>query len=295
MIYFARSGMEGPIKIGSSRNPRQRVTDLAGAHHDEITLMAVAPGDSTDEFALHKRFADDRIRREWFRPSEALLAYIKQVGRPLEGMRCNPFPAVPEHVEKTELGASDPDPIIDPVSLSDFSLHQRAIWRWRPDKDPLCEGDGDWEPATPTQCAIYVSLALDAMITACADVIEAYNGCPSGSGCRVAIADMLRARSARTVHSLARTARDIRDAGVVEGERKLRAALTEDDARRAYTIAVTFAVRKARYAHPDTEHEKQLAVAKLEAAREFLDLMGLVELAKIDAFLEELPIQERLL
>ena len=68
MVYVgARNGF---IKIGVSRHPQVR------AHQLQMHLLRVMPGTRDDEQALHRRFAQDRIDREWFMPSPRLLQWI---------------------------------------------------------------------------------------------------------------------------------------------------------------------------------------------------------------------------
>lgn len=78
-VYFFQAGPGGPIKIGSSRQIEPRLRLLQNHHWAEIVELAVGPGCHQVETALHKRFADVRIRGEWFWPSAELLAFIKEV------------------------------------------------------------------------------------------------------------------------------------------------------------------------------------------------------------------------
>lgn len=68
---FVYAGVRGgQIKIGVSENPTRRARELG------ITLLRVMPGDTSVERSLHKRFRSDRIDREWFMPSSAVLSWI---------------------------------------------------------------------------------------------------------------------------------------------------------------------------------------------------------------------------
>lgn len=79
MIYFARAGDDGPIKIGKSKNPIGRLAGLRTASAASVQLMAVMAGDEDEEEHIHKRFAADRLRGEWFRPSVELLSFISEL------------------------------------------------------------------------------------------------------------------------------------------------------------------------------------------------------------------------
>lgn len=78
-IYFVQDGDDGPIKIGLAANVVRRLDQLVSATHRELVLRAVILGDARLERELHARFAADRIRGEWYHPSEAILEYVNSV------------------------------------------------------------------------------------------------------------------------------------------------------------------------------------------------------------------------
>lgn len=65
-VYFIQSGASGPIKIGLSKAPTQRVSKLQTGNPRELILRHVIPGDRSVEDELHDRFKAARIRGEWF-------------------------------------------------------------------------------------------------------------------------------------------------------------------------------------------------------------------------------------
>jgi hypothetical protein len=69
LIYFLQ--FADRIKIGFTTDLAKRRKSIP---HDD--LLATIPGTMSDEKRLHREFADDRIKGEWFRSSERLLAYI---------------------------------------------------------------------------------------------------------------------------------------------------------------------------------------------------------------------------
>lgn len=78
-VYFVRfkSGdPTEPIKIGVTANMRARMRVLQTASAYPIEVLATIVGDDNVEHRLHRKFAADRLNGEWFRPSEALIAYI---------------------------------------------------------------------------------------------------------------------------------------------------------------------------------------------------------------------------
>jgi hypothetical protein len=80
-VYFIQAGIDGPIKVGMSRDPARRLITLQGANPAELTLLAVVEGNRDDERAIHERFSDCRIRGEWFEPTPELLAFIAGLAR----------------------------------------------------------------------------------------------------------------------------------------------------------------------------------------------------------------------
>jgi hypothetical protein len=65
-VYFIQSGTAGPVKIGLSKAPTQRVSKLQTGNPRELILRHVIPGDRIVEDELHDRFKEARIRGEWF-------------------------------------------------------------------------------------------------------------------------------------------------------------------------------------------------------------------------------------
>lgn len=67
MVYFIQQGLDGPIKIGLARNPDARRDQLQTGHAEHLYLRAVRRGEADLERWLHARFAEGRLRGEWFR------------------------------------------------------------------------------------------------------------------------------------------------------------------------------------------------------------------------------------
>ena len=65
-IYFIQHGDSGPVKIGLSKTPTERVNKLQTGNPRELILRHVIPGDRGVENDLHERFKAARIRGEWF-------------------------------------------------------------------------------------------------------------------------------------------------------------------------------------------------------------------------------------
>lgn len=87
MIYFARIGEDGPIKIGHASNIRERLAFHELKREAEFSLLGVMEGNRKTErevlcmFANHRaafRLKDGRKSREMFYPVDRLLSFIDQ-------------------------------------------------------------------------------------------------------------------------------------------------------------------------------------------------------------------------
>ena len=68
--YLYIGARNGQLKIGLSRHPRRRATEL------KLVLLHVEPGTKSLEQSLHRRFRSSRIDREWFMPTGDVLAWL---------------------------------------------------------------------------------------------------------------------------------------------------------------------------------------------------------------------------
>lgn len=81
VVYFIRSGSDGPIKIGFSSSLKDRFADLSRMNGQPITLLGWIRGELEDERALHVRFSASRLHGEWFSPTSELLRLILSEAR----------------------------------------------------------------------------------------------------------------------------------------------------------------------------------------------------------------------
>lgn len=81
-IYFIEAGSY--VKIGmTAGDVRLRLANLATSHYEELRLLATIPNAPASlEFELHRRFAELRVRGEWFLHDGELAAWIED-GCPL--------------------------------------------------------------------------------------------------------------------------------------------------------------------------------------------------------------------
>lgn len=77
-VYFI-GPTNGPVKIGFSIAPYERVANLQTAHWDKLELLAKVAGTEADERTYHDRFAAARIRGEWFSRTPEIEAEIARL------------------------------------------------------------------------------------------------------------------------------------------------------------------------------------------------------------------------
>ena len=78
-VYFIQGENGGPIKIGLSQDVKKRLYALQIGHPDNLVVLVDIPGDEVVELEMHKKFDDCRLRGEWFKPTDRLLAFIKSI------------------------------------------------------------------------------------------------------------------------------------------------------------------------------------------------------------------------
>lgn len=80
-IYFIQEGDDGPVKIGESTQPERRMEYHQCGNPRRLRLLGSYSARAYDEKALLARFADHRIRGEWFEPAPELLAHVEEMCR----------------------------------------------------------------------------------------------------------------------------------------------------------------------------------------------------------------------
>jgi hypothetical protein len=68
VIYFIQRGEDGPIKVGTSTDPVERLRSLQTSNAEPLTLLGFMPGGSLEERAIHALLEDGRLEGEWFSP-----------------------------------------------------------------------------------------------------------------------------------------------------------------------------------------------------------------------------------
>lgn len=76
-VYFIEAEESGLIKIGRAANPIRRLAAMQTGSAEPLRLARTIRTDDDKhlERELHRRFAADRVRGEWFDPSDDLLKF----------------------------------------------------------------------------------------------------------------------------------------------------------------------------------------------------------------------------
>jgi hypothetical protein len=78
-VYFIQGESGGAIKIGITQDIKKRIAGMQTGHPDTVIELAIIPGDTFMESYIHEMFKEYRLRGEWFKPSEAILVFIKMI------------------------------------------------------------------------------------------------------------------------------------------------------------------------------------------------------------------------
>lgn len=84
-IYAIQAGEAGPVKIGISRSPKQRLVTLQQANPERLRPLACWRDLPETEKVLHREFAAVRLAGEWFKPTPEVLALGDQYGISYDG------------------------------------------------------------------------------------------------------------------------------------------------------------------------------------------------------------------
>lgn len=75
-VYFLRGG--NTVKIGFSKNVSRRLEKLRNGNPESVFICKVVEGPISKEKAYHKRFAEYRVRGEWFELRGRLAKYLER-------------------------------------------------------------------------------------------------------------------------------------------------------------------------------------------------------------------------
>jgi hypothetical protein len=72
-IYIIHCKDLNTIKIGYSDNPFARLAQLQVGNSSELSILSIFKGGREEEEFLHKKFASNKVRGEWFTLDESLV------------------------------------------------------------------------------------------------------------------------------------------------------------------------------------------------------------------------------
>lgn len=115
-IYFIQGADTGRIKIGYTEGVvPQRLLQLQTGSPEKLTILAAFDGTRKDERNLQKLFISDALDGEWFKPSTAILEYVRQRQTTADnGGRRPPTAADGRRMETTAANGSLPEPVPEP-------------------------------------------------------------------------------------------------------------------------------------------------------------------------------------
>ncbi len=90
-VYFFKAGNH--VKIGFSINPKDRMHSIQTGSPVRGIMVKFVPGTARTEQSFHKRFAEYRLKGEWFDLRGTLTKYLEHCVRPV------PFPQPAERTE----------------------------------------------------------------------------------------------------------------------------------------------------------------------------------------------------
>ncbi len=75
-VYFARAGRGNRVKIGTTSSVTSRMKALSHPLVGKLRVIGVVPGGYEVEARMHQRFAEYRIKGEWFRLEDELAEFV---------------------------------------------------------------------------------------------------------------------------------------------------------------------------------------------------------------------------
>ena len=121
MIYFIRSGAEGPIKVGTCHEGAlaARLSALQIGNPNPCEIIATMDGDRDIERQIHVVFRQHNQRGEWFDPDPEVLDFIKRNGKAYTRPERYRSPVVDDHTWRVRLAAA--------VEESSMSMREASI------------------------------------------------------------------------------------------------------------------------------------------------------------------------
>lgn len=81
-VYLIHNLDSNVLKIGFSKNPKSRLSQLRISTHENLELLYFFRGSESKESELHKKFKNLRLRSEWFSYSDEIINFFKNQNNP---------------------------------------------------------------------------------------------------------------------------------------------------------------------------------------------------------------------
>lgn len=87
-VYAIQAIDGGPIKVGYSSSPEQRLAQLQTAHHAELVILYAFEAEPRHEALLQEELFELRVRGEWYADEPQVLLHLRtaEVGIRLESL-----------------------------------------------------------------------------------------------------------------------------------------------------------------------------------------------------------------
>jgi len=100
-----RAGENGPVKIGHSVNPIERLSNLQMGHYETLRIIRLFEGGAEEEAALHVRFADLHLKGEWHSFSRVMMGDLGLIEMPIaeDDREATPLPIFEALLDEVEV------------------------------------------------------------------------------------------------------------------------------------------------------------------------------------------------
>jgi hypothetical protein len=78
LVYFLYSESQKALKVGTTRDIKNRLAGLQTGAPEPLYLLGVMKGDAHIERLIHKKFEGIRMRGEWFRLTDDLVDFVNR-------------------------------------------------------------------------------------------------------------------------------------------------------------------------------------------------------------------------
>lgn len=93
MVYFIQDPKSGCVKIGRSKDPQKRLTELQVGNPNRLVILATI-SDEHDDAPYHDKFYAYWISGEWFASKPKLMAFISGLPGTAIGIACQRKPEI---------------------------------------------------------------------------------------------------------------------------------------------------------------------------------------------------------